>query len=55
MDATTDPTGTATCAKPGCENVIVLEESCYIDGCGYVCNDCDGPLPGWWFDVEPPF
>jgi hypothetical protein len=55
MDATTNRTGTGTCAKPDCGNVIVLEESFYIDGCGYICHDCEGPLPEWWFDVELPF
>jgi hypothetical protein len=55
MDATTSPSGTGTCAKPACSNPLVLDESLYIDGCGFICRQCEGPLPGWWFEVEPPF
>ena len=35
---------TSTCAKPGCQTVITLAESLYIDGCGQVCPACD-PVP----------
>jgi hypothetical protein len=55
MDATTSPSTTITCAKPGCGSRTTLAASTYIDGCGHVCPECAGPLPGWWNDTEPPF
>jgi hypothetical protein len=55
MDTAVDPNATGICAKPGCDNVILLDESCYVDGCGFICAECHGPLPDWWFDIEPPY
>ena len=46
---------TSTCAKPGCQAVITLAGSLYIDGCGQVCDDCAGPRPAWLDDIDPPF
>jgi hypothetical protein len=48
-------TDTSTCAMPGCQTVITLAESLYIDGCGQVCDDCAGPRPAWLDDIEVPF
>ena len=56
MDATTSPSATITCAKPGCGTQTTLAEATYIDGCGQVCPTCAGALPEWWHDdLEPPF
>jgi hypothetical protein len=55
MDATTSPSATITCAKPGCDARTTLAEATYIDGCGYICPGCAGPLPAWWNDIEPPY
>jgi hypothetical protein len=56
MDATTSPSATITCAKPGCGARTTLAEATYIDGCGQVCPGCVGPLPEWWNDdLEAPF
>ena len=57
MDETTSthPTGSITCAKPGCGNITTLAESVYVDGCGQICPACAGPLPAWWNDIDPPF
>jgi len=55
MDATTTPTTTVTCAKPGCGSQTTLAESTYIDGCGQVCPGCVGPVPDWFVQIEPPF
>lgn len=55
MDTTASPAQTGICAKPGCGTVILLDESFYIDGCGFICRRCEGLLPEWWFEVEPPY
>jgi hypothetical protein len=56
MDATTSPSATITCAKPGCGARTTLAEATYLDGCGQLCPGCAGPLPEWWNDdLEAPF
>ncbi|MGH3401141.1 MAG: hypothetical protein ACRDRJ_01245 [Streptosporangiaceae bacterium] len=46
---------TSTCAMPGCQTVITLARSLYIDGCGQVCDTCAGPSPAGLDDIDPPF
>ena len=55
MDATTSPSVTITCTKPGCGTQTTLAESTYIDGRGQVCPGCAGPVPDWFGQIEPPF
>jgi len=55
MDATTSPSDTITCAKPGCGTLTTLADSTYIDGLGQVCPSCTTPLPEGLEDLDPPF
>lgn len=54
MDTTT-PTATITCARSGCGTETTADLATYVDGLGYICPTCAGPLPAWWDDIDPPY
>jgi hypothetical protein len=55
MTLSTEPRDGTVCAHRGCAAVIVPGQAKYIDGCGEVCDDCFGPTPDWFVEIEPPF
>ncbi|HEX9353440.1 MAG TPA: hypothetical protein VF933_06445 [Streptosporangiaceae bacterium] len=55
MDVTIAGTDLITCARPQCAARVPAAESTYVDGAGQLCDACAGPLPEWFYDIEPPY